>query len=127
VRLLEEIGQWDQSDANSLARYPASSFEKFDLIKSRFMSQIRSRLDLLKFREDHLVRGPVDGLMIEWQLRRIAELCGAKQHLLHQVNYTFDENFDEEQRRLLYKVLNRIEENIPWKGLDFVRALRTDL
>jgi len=126
--MTEEVDRWDRSDPESLEkpRYPASSFEKFDQIKSEFMKQIKSRLGDLQ-RTEILLGGPVDGFMIECQLKRIAELCGVKRHRFHQVNYTFDEHFDEEQRRLLYKVLNMIEEHIPWKGLDFVRALRPDL
>ncbi len=118
VRRLEQVNQWDPTDHKSLKGYPYRVIdESFDRLKSEFIRELRERLKLLRVREELLLRGPVSGLQIEFQLKNIVSLCGLRRNRrnpFHGTANLIEESLDLEQRRVLYELLNTVEENLPW-------------
>ena len=125
VGKLEQVNRWDLSDPNSLRGYPREldyGPEVFLRVKSSAASQIRERLVVLREREEALEKR-VDGSDLEYQLRRIAQRCRVKnKHLLFGSEAYFENCFGAKQRRILYGLLQEIEENIPWEGINWWRV-----
>ena len=125
VKRLEQVERWNLQDPKSLKGYPGDTrFEDpdaFKKIKSGFSSQIRERMQFLRDKEK-MLEGPIDGLTIEFQLGRIARRCGVQKPLFHGMANTIDWNFEPKQKKILYRLLNEIEENIRWKGPDLMKV-----
>lgn len=132
---LEEVENWDSSNPKSLKGYPklalehpdeAYNRELFVKIKSGCKSQIQGRLDFLRHREATLSgQVQVSGLTIEMSFSRIASQCrGIKDYrgLFYGSAGSIDAQFDSEQKRYLFSLLNRIEEKIPWRGINWGRV-----
>lgn len=119
IKQLEQVNCWDLSSPQTLKRYPRNVIfhrqDVFKKIKKGYVLQIKKRLVFLKTKEESLSE-PVYGVDIEHQLQRIAKLCYVKnKRLFHgRANY-IDHNFNKKQKKILYKLLNEIEENIPRK------------
>lgn len=92
-------------------------------IKDGFKSPIQGRLDFLRHREAELTgQVQVDGITIEYSFERIASKCrGMRDYrrLFHGCAGSIDAHFDVQQKRYLFSLLNRIEENIPWDGINW--------
>ena len=125
VMALEQVDRWNPSDPQSL-KGPFYSFY-YDLVKddpgmlerirTETKSEIKKRLDLLK-RQEEKRTGPIDGIDIEHQLQHIVSLCGARNEKLFFGRATsIDHNFNPEQREILYKLLSKIEEAVPQRGI----------
>ena len=72
-------------------------------------------LEYLKHREEQLA-GEIDGLDIEYGLARIAERCKCRRHesLFKGLSTFIDHNFDPGQMKILFRLINDIEEALPW-------------
>jgi len=126
VKKLEQVSQWDLSNPASFKGYKGyiegrtyCSAEKFERIQSGVSREIRKRLEFLQGREETL-KGPIYGLDLEFQLARIALRCGVKKDLFHGLATYIDHSFNMKQKKILYELLNDIEENILWAGIDWV-------
>jgi hypothetical protein len=97
--------------------------ERFQRAKSNVVQQIKDRLEFLKMREERL-KGPIDGIDIEFQLTWIASQCrGVKnKDLFYNEAGTFDEYFGPKQRRILFELFNELEENIAWTGINWLKV-----
>ncbi len=116
VRKLEQEQRWKPSDPGPKRRYGFSDLEEFKAKKLDLEREIKERLEFLKLKEEQL-KGPIYGIDIEWQLRRVAELCRVRdKRLFHGMANEIQHRFGEEQRKMLYELLNAIEEGIWWKG-----------
>jgi hypothetical protein len=94
----------------------------FQRIKEGFVAQLASRLDVIKHGESKLF-GPVDGLAIEYQFRRLAAAAGAKNKDIHfGIAGYIEMVFASDQRQALYSLLHTIEEDIPWKGVSLYKV-----
>jgi hypothetical protein len=89
------------------------------------IEQFRKRLEFLGYREDSLSE-PVDSIKIEFMLQRLAKRAGARNSniITHGLARVFDD-FESGQKATLYRVLNSIEESIPWCGIQWSRYLET--
>jgi hypothetical protein len=119
LRKLEQVDRWDLSDPKSLKGYPRESCfhdpETLARVRAFEAREIRERLDYLKYAETILER-PINGLDLEGMLNNIARQCGVKkQQLFFGTASSINFHFNPEQRRILYRYLNEIQENIPWK------------
>jgi len=130
IKRLNEVEHWDPANPQSLKGFPSidmpydsQRFSRvFKKIQSGVASQIRGRLAFLKAREERL-NYPIQGIDIEHGLRRIAQCCGTKdRNLFFGIAGYIDLTFDLNQRKILYEWLNRIEENIPWRGINWNRV-----
>jgi hypothetical protein len=125
---LDEIRAWDQSRPETLRRYRGNagfaSEEEFLLIKEAVSLELQGRLDTLKHWEQSHAR-PADGIEIEHQLDRLAEYAGAKScGLFHGYAGYIDSQFSGEQRKKLRDLLQIIETDVPWRGVNWGRVLR---
>jgi hypothetical protein len=98
--------------------------EHFPNIKRGFKKQIQERLTHLRFIEDEL-RGNPDGHDLEYKIRQVSNLSGVDGtvHFFGTAN-TFNHCFDQRQKKVIYELLNRITENVKWKGIDWWRVFQ---
>ena len=123
VNKLERVNHWDLSNPDSLKGYPREAgFHKLDTfiqVKEGVAAQIRERLAFLKARE-LMLESTIDGIDVEHILRDIARRCHVKnRNLFFGIAGYIDDNFKLGQKKVLYELLNEIEEDIPWKGTDW--------
>ena len=123
VRKLEICKKWDLSDPITLKNFPNEpSFRQprtFIKVKNGHISQIKQRLSHLKIKERKL-KGPIDSIDIEYRLRWLAKRCNVKnKNLFFGIAGYIEQHFSVEQRKVLYELLNKIEENIAWEGIRY--------
>lgn len=123
VLRLEKIELWDFNNPKTLKGYPKEPIiyneRDFGIIKPGIMRQIKGRLSDLKYYEQGR-NIEVDGCHMVLIFQHIARVAGSKnkEFLWHREDL-FDHNFNQEQMRILYRILLEIEESIPWKGIDW--------
>src|SRR6266568_5124684 len=122
---LERIERGDHRALGSLGEYlyghkPAAA--QLSKLRAGFSRQIRERRWFLKLREEQR-RSGVDGLTIEHLLQNIAKRAGARGDVNYNTATPIDHTFPPPQKRFLFRLLQNIEERIPWK-LNITRALR---
>ena len=89
-------------------------------------AQIERRLFALWAKEEKL-KGMVKGIDVEYLLGRLGRACRVrKKDLFQGVAGCIDEHFDDNQRKLFFEMLNRIEENLPSKAIRFSPGSRLD-
>src|SRR4030042_224793 len=119
---LQQLQGWDVSEPKSLKGFPHSlrpfirTQEYLDGFKIDAKKQIKSRLNCLRIREEKL-KSIIKGIDVEHMLNKIARIIapgGDKLH--HGVADLIDQNFNSKQKKLLYILLNKIDETVPWKG-----------
>lgn len=130
VYKLKQIDQWDLADPQTLKGFPPvlidliSNERQFNQLKCGAAEEIRRRLDFLKYREQSL-QEPIDGLDVEYSLQRIADRCGVRtESLFHGIATYINDSFDMEQKKIIYELLNKIEEDISWKAIEWSRVIR---
>jgi len=127
IRKLDEVNGWSVDNPGDLKEWlhekSLRNPVRFQRAKSNVVQQIRARLEYLKIREESL-KGPIDGIDIEFQLTWIASRCrGVKnKDLFYNEAGTFDEYFGPKQRKILFELLNEIEENIAWTGINWLKV-----
>ncbi len=125
IRKIEQAEKWSLSDSATLPNWPWAYLihdeARFERIRQDYILQIKERLQFLQIREVKLFN-PIDGLSIEYELRSIARRAGIRDHgIFHSTASVFDEQFDLDQKNILFRLLNRIQEGIPWNGIDYYR------
>ena len=124
---LQQLQGWDVSNPKSLKGFPHSrrSFIKkqdyLDGFKIDAKEQIDSRLNYLRMREEKL-KGIITGIDVEYKLERIAELALRRRYkfgFYHGIVGVIDQNFNRKQKKLIYILLNKIDEALPWKGIRY--------
>ena len=124
IRKLENVSRWDLADVSTLKDYPRDfaffNEESFVKIKKGFEKQINDRLDFLKIREEKFEEKLVDPLDIEYQLRHLAQCARVRnKNIFFGIAGYIQTEFLPEQRKVLYHLLNEIEEGISWRGIDY--------
>jgi hypothetical protein len=114
IRRIEEIKGWDQEYLENLKRSHGFSDEEAKIWQEECVDQLEGRLAWLHGREERY-QGNVEGIDIEYQLGRILRLVGQKADYPRHAS-VFDYNFSKEQLGLIYRMLDVIEESIPWEG-----------
>jgi len=119
----EQVNRWDPSHPGTLHHYPKSLSSQhwqseFQRIKAHTIKELRKRLLHFRLIEDQLA-GPTGGYDIEIRLRTLARRAGARnRHVLSGIAGALDSKFTPEQRKLLFKWLNEIFENVKWNGIN---------
>lgn len=130
-RRIAVLEKWDGSVANAPRQYSTARTlvraEELPVVKHALIRQIQERLWFLKQKEEQL-QGPIDAIDIEYQLDRLACLAGARNtnnNSLFFGNAGFIAvKLDAAARKTIFYLLNCIEENIPWDGIDYDRIVR---
>ncbi len=129
VQKLKQIDQWDIHDPGTLKGFPRGVMDMlnektFNRMKHGAAEQVRWRLNFLKLREQSL-QGPVTGLDVEYSLRHIADLCGVRnKNLFFGIADYIDSQFGMKQKEVLYELLNKIEEDLPWRAINWSKVFR---
>ena len=126
-RKIEQADKWSLANLSSLKDYPPSRMYENPAALARvriaYKKEYQRRLQFLKIIEQKL-NGPIDAVDIEFQLARLAHRAGARnKNMLHGSACAIGATFGPEQRIFLYGLLNDIEENIQWKGIDWMKVL----
>ena len=114
IRRIEEIKGWDQAYLENLKRSHGFNDDEAKIWQDECVDQLEGHLAWLQGREERY-QGNVNGIQIEYQLGRI-------QHFIRRnVDYprlatVIDNSFNREQLGLLYRLLDKIEESVPWEG-----------
>jgi hypothetical protein len=125
---LERSKKWDLSKPESLKDLSPSLLQlittqsHLDDFKIDAKESIQSRLDFLRIREEKS-KGEITGIDIEHKLEKIAELAlrrRYKQPFYHGYATLIEHNFSSEQRKLIYFLLSKIDEALPWEGIRYV-------
>jgi hypothetical protein len=124
TRRLEAVRHWVKSRSETLKYIPLSgngklitdrlTDEEFEIFKDECASQLEGHLRRLQVRE-HRFRGNVDGLDVEQQLGRILRLIVPKASYPRNDD-SIDASFTKDQLGKVYRLLDVIEEAIPWEG-----------
>ncbi len=87
-------------------------------MKREFLRQLQDRLDWLKRQEEQYQKG-VDGVTIEYMLRRLGKRCARRRYNDFHYGYatSIDHTFPPKQKLFLYRLLADIEDRISWGGL----------
>lgn len=120
---LEQFQKWDLSNPESLKGFPhthrrfMTTQKCLDGFKKDIKKQIQSHLECLRWRADKL-KGVITGIDIEYELEKVA--CMAlrgryKFGFYHGIANHTDDNFNAKQRKLIYTLLNEIDEARPRK------------
>lgn len=123
IKKLKDVEKWNFEKPETLISYPKEpTFQReevFHKIKKGFNKQYNRRLDELKYNEEYLKRD-ITGHDLEFKIREVAKLCGVDGSLLfYGKANSFNSDFNDNQRKLLYKLLQSIIENKKWKGIDW--------
>jgi hypothetical protein len=128
LRKLQQVESWDLSNLSSLGGYPRDQIfrneEHFSTIKKGFKKQIKERLAHLKFIEEEL-KGAPTGHDLEYKIRQVSNFSGVDgaRYFFGTANI-FNHYFDQQQKKVIYELLNRITENVRWKGIDWYRIFK---
>ena len=124
---IEKTRVWNLDDPSSLTYCPRSIrmvSDKFEQFKLGCLEQLEERLESIANREEYL-NSNIEGLDIEYQLQRISRRAGARDRNLFHGNANYiDWNFNPKQKKILFSLLNKIEESIQWGGIDLLKAIR---
>ena len=118
IRQLEIIKKWDLSDPKSLKGYfrLTSTWrpDTLESVRASRIAKLQEHLDYLKTREEQLTE-KIEGLDLEYAFNRVAQLCDRRNaHLFQGASSFFDQNFSQKQKRILFRLLNDIEETLPY-------------
>jgi hypothetical protein len=98
---------------------PADTKDDFEGFKALLIAKLEFELNRMRSREAKR-RGevPVDGITIEHKLQYIIELLHLKgrrnRNVFHGIASTIDQCFSKEQRRLIFELLDEIEDQGYW-------------
>jgi hypothetical protein len=120
---LEHAQQWDASRPETLRHYPKLSNypphhwkNDFPRIKKHTIRELKKRLLHFKSIEEELL-GRVNGFDIEQKLRYLAVRAGAGRNPLARCAGVLDSQFTWKQRKIFFKLLTEVTENIRWDGI----------
>jgi hypothetical protein len=132
VKGIETAKAWDQTRPETYDDEPMLDVWKdkhkaFSVAKAEYIRQIKSRLGYLRTRNE-LRTGirEVTGLTIEYKFATLLRFLRPKALYPRNASY-INRHFNEEERRVLYGLLDEIEEHIPWEGIvwhDVFEAVR---
>lgn len=122
---IEKARKWDFNVPETLKDLPVKEYfvndKNFVKIKNGIITQLEERLNWFRVREDRL-KNKIYGIDIEYGLSRIAYLSGVKdKSLFHGYANIFEHNFSMDQKKIIFKMIDKIEQNLTWKGIDLYR------
>jgi hypothetical protein len=114
---------WDLSKPESLKGFPHAALpfintpQRLEAFKLEFQNRIARRLYDLRLREEKL-KAIITGIDIEHQLETIArKIVPRSRKIYHGVADLIDQNFNNKQKKIIYILLNKIHETLPWRGI----------
>lgn len=129
IRKLEIAKSWSSDDETTLREFPKTVKSRDPktilIVQHGYISQVEQRLSLFSAWETQQ-NEDVDAHTVELQIRRLAQLSGARNRNLHFGIAGFLEmHFNTEQLGVLFTLLNDIEQSVPWSGIDYAEIFRS--
>jgi len=120
VKLIEDVNAWNRTRSETLRRLDRLvadnlSDDEFEIVRKDFVRQAKARLFCLHVRQ--MRRNgelAVEGLEIEHKLGKLLSFLRPKAEYPRHATH-IGTHFGEE-RRVLYGLLDDIEEHVPWRG-----------
>jgi hypothetical protein len=120
---LQYLKRWDLSKPETLKGFLHSLLlfvktqQEVDAFKVDAKNQIKRRLYHLRLGEEKL-KGIIVGIDIEHKLETIARMIAPRSSTIyHGVADLIDQNFNDKQKKVIYILLSKIDEALPWKGI----------
>jgi hypothetical protein len=126
IKKIEDSNSWRFNEPKTFKSTPQLIYindkQKFENSRSKYQMQITERLDFLRYNEEMLQGGNIKGIDLEYAFDRLAKICGVnKGSLFHGSAAIFDNDFNAEQRTIIYEYINRIVESKRWKGINWYK------
>jgi hypothetical protein len=129
VKRIAELKGWDPTrpvvikgcslDPSIIDSYTA---EEIEIFRQEYVRQAEERLAELRTRQQmRKGRVSVDGEALERKFARLLSEVRRNAKPVRNAHY-LAQQFGEEQRRILFVLLDDIEEKIPWRGFSHARA-----
>jgi hypothetical protein len=121
------VKAWDWNEPDSLTS-PASYLPKswtcqdFEIAKKELVRQVRQRMDYLRERE-----GYRNGVMaveprtVEYKFAKLLGFLRPKAQYPRNASY-IAKHFNAEERRVLFGLLDHLEEYMPWRGFEMLKV-----
>jgi hypothetical protein len=124
MRRIKETQAWNRDRPETLKRIAknwlagrAITDEEFEICRQEHIRQLTHRLALLRHREEiRRCEVSVDALELEHKFGQLLRLVRRKAQYPHHASY-INENFNENERRVIYALLEEIIEQVPWRGI----------
>ena len=128
VRKIKLIKTWKLSNPKSLKDCPIDvnrfSLDRFAKFKTLYIKELDNQLEHLKVKEEQLF-GSIEGIDIEMQLTHIVSRVKIRnKNLFFHTANSFDHQFDEKQKKIIFQLLNEIIENLPKMKIDIFKILQ---
>jgi hypothetical protein len=142
VKRIEQTRAWDRSRPETLRGIPKDGYvdpvsgkplglltdtftdAELAICQSEYIRQFQDRLKVLRVRE--AMRSgtlPVEGLEIEHKFARLLTHLRPKAVYPQNASY-IETHFNAEERRVLFGLLDDIEEQVPWQGVLWYKVLK---
>jgi hypothetical protein len=118
VKCIERAKAWDLTRPETLTAVALGwNDEEFEIVRKEYIRQIRTQMGYLRSREEMRsgVR-PVEPLDIEYKFAKLLGFLRPKAQYPRNASY-INKHFNGEERRVLYGLLDEIEEHMPWPGI----------
>jgi hypothetical protein len=128
IRRIENVKAWDRTRPETLRGIDklvaAGLDDDFEFVRKDFVRQAKARLSCLRVRQ--MRRNgelEVEGLDIEHKLGKLLRFLRPKAAYPQNAS-DINHHFNSDERRILYGLLDDLEEHLPWKGfsLDIRKA-----
>ena len=128
VRKKKSVELWNLSEPESLVTCPIDvkhfTSDRFTNLQSLFIKEFDKQLQCLKAIEGKL-SGLIDGSDIEMQLTHIVSRIKLRnKNLFYHTANNFDQQCNSKQKKIIYKMLNEIIENLPKMKIDIFRIMQ---
>ena len=136
VRRIAEVKAWRRESPETLKGIPKNgetnragegfglitdgfSDEKFEIFRKEHLRQFKKRLGYLRIRQE-MRKGirPVEPLDLEHKFGKLLHFVKSKAQYPHNASY-LAAHFDQEHRRVVYGLLDDIEDHIRWHGVSW--------
>jgi len=136
IRRIKTYRNWDRRDRRTLTRIPKAGWydydnklrprseienlsdSDFEIYRQGHIQQIADRLRLFRYREEvSRHEFPVDGLTLEEKFAELLRLIRRKAEYPRRASY-LAQHFNEQQRRIIYALLEEVIAQAPWLGID---------
>lgn len=135
MNLRRKVEGWDQRKRDTLKHIPRKGWvpeagprelvtdglsdDEFEVVRREAVGQLNAELRWLRARQNDRIGTP-SGHDIEVKLSRLLRILRPKSEYPKHASY-ISLNFNKKQLRIIFNLLDDIEERLPWNGLNWLR------
>lgn len=121
LKRISKDGMCDPADRHRANRLVTDGLpdDEFARYQKRILRQLKDRLNLLRHREEiRRCAVPISPLSLERKFAEMLHLIKPKAKYPGNANY-LNKHFSEQERRIIYALLEGIIEQVPWHGIEW--------